>query len=99
MSTTSLPIDLAPVAEIGIAEGTGPDQDFAAAQRGEPGAFVRLVRRHQARVYSVALRLTGPKGCKAETLLTFYGGQGSLNVNSWAPDSRRFAFVRYEEIK
>ncbi len=22
-----------------------------------------------------------------------YGGQGSMNVNSWAPDSRRFAFV------
>ncbi len=25
----------------------------------------------------------------------FYGGQGSLNVNSWAPDSQRFAFVTY----
>lgn len=24
-----------------------------------------------------------------------YGGQGTLNVNSWAPDSRRFAFVSY----
>lgn len=24
-----------------------------------------------------------------------FGGQGTLNVNSWAPDSRRFAFVRY----
>ncbi|MGI3779981.1 MAG: TolB family protein, partial [Janthinobacterium lividum] len=23
------------------------------------------------------------------------GGQGTLNVNSWAPDSRRFAFVSY----
>jgi len=22
-----------------------------------------------------------------------YGGQGSMNVNSWAPDSRRIAFV------
>lgn len=25
----------------------------------------------------------------------FYGGQGSLNVHSWAPDGRRIAFVRY----
>jgi TolB protein len=25
----------------------------------------------------------------------FFGGQGSLNVNSWAPDSVRFAFVAY----
>ena len=24
-----------------------------------------------------------------------FGGQGTLNVNSWAPDSRRFAYVRY----
>lgn len=26
----------------------------------------------------------------------FTGGQGTINVNSWAPDSRRFAYVRYE---
>lgn len=25
----------------------------------------------------------------------FFGGQGTLNVNSWSPDGRRFAFVRY----
>jgi hypothetical protein len=24
-----------------------------------------------------------------------FGGQGTLNVNSWSPDSRRFAFVTY----
>ncbi|MEV8567555.1 hypothetical protein AB0436_18615 [Streptomyces sp. NPDC051322] len=32
-----------------------------------------------------------------KTLRTFplFGGQGTLNVNSWAPDSRRFAFVSY----
>lgn len=24
-----------------------------------------------------------------------YGGQGTINVNSWAPDSRRFAYVTY----
>ncbi|HVK36337.1 MAG TPA: biopolymer transporter Tol [Microlunatus sp.] len=24
-----------------------------------------------------------------------FGGQGTINVNSWAPDSRRFAFVAY----
>jgi TolB protein len=30
------------------------------------------------------------------TLITFSGGQGSINVNSWAPDSSRFAFVSYE---
>lgn len=53
---------------------------------------------HNARLDGIALRLIGPEGGKAETLLTFYGGQGSLNVNSWSPDSRRFAFIRFEEI-
>jgi TolB protein len=24
-----------------------------------------------------------------------FGGQGTINVNSWSPDSRRFAFVAY----
>lgn len=24
-----------------------------------------------------------------------FGGQGTINVNSWAPDSRRLAFVQY----
>lgn len=29
-------------------------------------------------------------------ILPLFGGQGSINVNSWAGDSRRFAFVSYE---
>jgi hypothetical protein len=24
-----------------------------------------------------------------------FGGQGTINVNSWSPDSTRFAFVSY----
>jgi TolB protein len=27
----------------------------------------------------------------------FFGGQGTINVNSWSPDSSKFAFVRYEQ--
>jgi len=30
-----------------------------------------------------------------ETILKLFGGQGTINVNSWAPDSKRFAFVSY----
>jgi hypothetical protein len=26
------------------------------------------------------------------------GGQGTINVNSWAPDSRRFAYVSYPTV-
>ncbi|MBV8071300.1 MAG: TolB family protein [Acidobacteriaceae bacterium] len=29
-------------------------------------------------------------------LATFFGGQGTINVNSWSPDSTKFAFVSYE---
>lgn len=34
-----------------------------------------------------------------ETLSSFFGGQGTLNVNSWSPDSRQFAYVRYTPVK
>ena len=30
-----------------------------------------------------------------EELVSLFGGQGTLNVNSWSPDSRHFAYVRY----
>ena len=26
---------------------------------------------------------------------SLFGGQGTLNVNSWSPDSTRFAYVAY----
>jgi Tol biopolymer transport system component len=31
-----------------------------------------------------------------ETIVELFGGQGTINVNSWSPDSKRFAFVSYE---
>ena len=31
------------------------------------------------------------------TILKLFGGQGTINVNSWTPDSKRFAYVRYEK--
>jgi hypothetical protein len=32
---------------------------------------------------------------KAECVAMFFGGQGTINVNSWSPDSNRFAYVSY----
>lgn len=32
-----------------------------------------------------------------KTILKLFGGQGTINVNSWAPDSKHFAFVIYEK--
>ena len=43
----------------------------------------------------VALRLMPSEGGAHETLTEFYGGQGTLNVPCWAPDSTRFAYIRY----
>lgn len=31
------------------------------------------------------------------TLAEFFGGQGTLNVNSWSPDSSKIGFVSYEQ--
>lgn len=40
--------------------------------------------------------LTMPvEGGEPTVLLELFGGQGTINVNSWAPDSKRFAFVSY----
>lgn len=44
----------------------------------------------------VALRLYHLDDGRIETLCTFTGGQGTINVPSWAPDSKRFAFVSYK---
>ena len=44
---------------------------------------------------NVELRLMPATGGAARVLTAFNGGQGTINVPSWAPDSKRFAFVRY----
>lgn len=44
---------------------------------------------------NVALRLMDAAGGPCRILTELFGGQGTINVNSWAPDSRRFAYVRY----
>ncbi|MCU1477550.1 MAG: hypothetical protein JWQ64_2243 [Subtercola sp.] len=43
----------------------------------------------------VQLRLARPDGSDSVVLVSLFGGQGTVNVNSWAPDSRRFAYVSY----
>lgn len=53
---------------------------------------------------NVKLRLMKAPGKKARIVVpqvihSLFGGQGTINVNSWAPDSKRFAFVSYELIQ
>ena len=48
----------------------------------------------------VELRLMSAQGeGEYRTLVQLFGGQGTLNVNSWAPDSKRFAFVSYRLVE
>jgi TolB protein len=43
----------------------------------------------------VILRRMRPDGSGRQDVAAFFGGQGTINVNSWAPDSKRFAYVAY----
>lgn len=64
-------------------------------------SFPKGTAGHDGRLL-VELRMISAPGAKVKkmtphTLHQFFGGQGSINVNSWSPDSRKFAFVTYEQ--
>ena len=44
----------------------------------------------------VLLRLMSISDGKMTVAATLFGGQGTINVPSWSPDSKRFAFVSYQ---
>ncbi len=44
----------------------------------------------------VIIRLLGPDGIGTD-LVHLFGGQGTINVPSWSPDSTRFAYVAYPQ--
>jgi Tol biopolymer transport system component len=48
---------------------------------------------------NVELLLMPATGGTPRVILSLFGGQGSLNVNSWSPDSRKIAFVSYKVTK
>jgi Tol biopolymer transport system component len=43
----------------------------------------------------VMLRLMPTAGGRIQILGKMFGGQGTINVNSWAPNSRNVAYVSY----
>lgn len=47
----------------------------------------------------VRLRLMPVGGGQIQELARLFGGQGTMNVASWSPDSRQVAFVSYELLK
>jgi Tol biopolymer transport system component len=44
---------------------------------------------------AVILRYMKPDGTGMRDIVAFNGGQGTINVNSWAPDNKRFGYVAY----
>lgn len=46
----------------------------------------------------VTLRIMPLAGGKPEILAKLFGGQGTINVPSWSPDSRRLSFVSYQRL-
>lgn len=46
----------------------------------------------------VRLCLMSPNGSNRREVLRFNGGQGSINVPCWAPDSQSFAYMRYATV-
>jgi TolB protein len=46
----------------------------------------------------VMLRLMPTRGGEIQVLAKLFGGQGTINVPSWSPDSRQIAFVSYQLV-
>ncbi|MGZ9809346.1 TolB family protein [Pseudoroseicyclus sp. H15] len=66
---------------------TGPEVLYLAYEEGVTG---------HPRDHDVELRLLMPETGEIRTLVSLFGGQGSINVPCWSPDGSRFAFMRYE---
>ncbi len=48
---------------------------------------------------NIQIRLMNYDGSNDRVIAEFYGGQGSFNTNSWSPDGKYIACVRYEPPK
>jgi TolB protein len=44
----------------------------------------------------VELRIMSANGGESRSLATLFGGQGTINVNSWSPNGKELAFVSYQ---
>jgi len=68
---------------------------FLSFPKGTPG--------HNGKMDGMSLRIIPAPGkrlkpLKIDVLTEFFGGQGTINVNSWSPDSKKFAYVVYEPL-
>ena len=50
---------------------------------------------HPADLWVAVMVVEGDAWGQAKFAARLFGGQGTINVNSWSPDNRRFAYVAY----
>jgi TolB protein len=67
-----------------------PDGSRFVYQSYEPGTIS-----HPADAHIEFRMLPADGGVQPTTVLTVFGGQGTMNCNSWAPDGKRLAFIAY----
>jgi Tol biopolymer transport system component len=60
-------------------------------------SYAREVKGHPAN-QDVMLRLWSVNDGKIQVLAKLFGGQGTINVPSWSPDSSKLAFVSYQLV-
>jgi Tol biopolymer transport system component len=58
-------------------------------------AFPPGTEGHPANLWVELMLVRDGQWGKARRAAKLFGGQGTINVNSWSPDSRRFAYVAY----
>ena len=60
-------------------------------------SFDKSVKGHPAN-QDVVIRAMPLAGGKPKIVATLFGGQGTMNVNSWSPDNKYIAFVSYRLV-
>jgi hypothetical protein len=60
-------------------------------------SFDKSVKGHPGN-QNITLRLMPLAGGKPKIIATLFGGQGTINVPSWSPDSKQIAFVSYRHV-
>ena len=70
---------------------------FLSFPKGTPGHNVKT--NVQLRMIAMPSAAAGHGAARSiQSLAQIFGGQGTINVNSWSPDSKKFAFVSYEVL-
>ena len=74
----------------------GKNLVFLSFPKGTPGHDVKTKVQLRTMPMPRSEQPVAAQHASIQVLREFFGGQGTINVNSWSPDSKKFAFVSYE---